>query len=95
MHQNNEMERLIRMQERSAEMSRLKGQQDALMTLVREINHYKVTSYRKTIDVDTVTGMLWNHIYENKDEVTALVDELNGKGKVLHLDDINKWRYGS
>lgn len=74
-----------------AEIFRLKGRQDALISLLHEISIKQIDSRRKTIDIDTVTKILERSLNDNKKDVDDLMKRYKGLDKVIDIREVGKW----
>src|SRR5699024_11689105 len=76
--------------QRIAELSELAGQQEALTSVMHEINMRQTDTGRKTIDIETVQKIIINKLQTNTDKIDKLMKTKKDNDKVINIKEDRK-----
>ena len=77
--------------QRIAELSELAGQQEALTSVMNEINVRQTDTGRKTIDIETVQKIIINKLQTNTDKIDKLMKTKKDNDKVINIKEHGRW----
>lgn len=77
--------------QRIAELSELAGQQEALTSVMHEINMRQTDTRRKTIDIETVQKIIINKLQTNTNKIDQLMKRNKDNDKVINIEEHGRW----